>query len=241
MRILSSYLEQYKRRLQSNAGRPSDEINAALPITLREAQLNRARDSQRRMFFESPSLTYVKYNDTVNQPVIQSDKYKDIELQTFLFEPDFPIRIGSLIYEGEYTYLTTQKNGEKIYPELLAKLCNDFFEVPMGFTEHVTEDRFGDPIITKIPELVEVPAVISDKDYSTASNSIIPLPAGRINIDLPFREAYLDYFKVNFTFDHSAGSYQVTDIREVRITPDEKYIKVSAQRIQSNSEVEHDE
>ena len=107
----------------------------------------------------------------------------------------------------------------------------------MGSEEVVSYNRFGDEIITEKELLVEVPAVISDKEYSTASNALIPLPSGRINIEIPFEAAYLEHFKVNFRFDHSAGSYQVTDIREERITPDEKFIKISAQRVQSDSEV----
>ena len=232
-----SYLSDYKKRMQANAGINKGNISEDRPITLREAQMNRARDSQIRTFFDSPTLKYVIYDNLPDTPVIQSDKYKDIELQTFLFEPEFPVKIGTLIEDGEYMYLATTKNGEKIFPELLAKLCNDYFEVPLGFEEKITYGRYGDEIITKIPRIVSVPAVISDKDYSTASNAIIPLPSGRINIEIPFEAAYLEHFKINFKFDHSAGSYQVTDIREVRITPDEKYIKISAQRVQSDGEV----
>ena len=229
--------------MQANAGRSSTEIDETSPITLREAQINRAVDSQRASFFDSPTLKYVTYNELVNVPVIQSDRYKNTEIQTFLFEPEYPVKIGSIIYEGEYTYLATEKNGEIIYPELTAKLCNDFFDIPIGKEEKVTYDRFGNPIYSYESLLEEVPAVISDKDYSTASNSIIPLPAGRINIEIPFKDAYLEHFRINFKFEHSAGAYQVTDIREVRVTPDvqEKFIKISAQRIQSDGEVAHDE
>ena len=223
--------------MQANAGISKGNIDEKNPITLREAQMNRALDSQVRTFFDSPTLKHVTYDNLPNTPVIQSDKYKDIELQTFLFEPKFPARIGTLIDDGEYLYLAIQKNGDEIYPELLARLCNDFFNVPMGSEEVVSYNRFGDEIITEKELLVEVPAVISDKEYSTASNALIPLPSGRINIEIPFEATYLEHFKVNFRFDHSAGSYQVTDIREERITPDEKFIKISAQRVQSDSEV----
>lgn len=223
--------------MQANAGVKRGNIHEDNPITLAEAQRNRALESQIRTFFDSPTLKHVTYDNLPDTPAIQSDKYKDIELQTFLFEPNFPARIGTLIDDGEYLYLAIQKNGEKIFPELVARLCNDYFEVPMGFDETITKNRYGEEIVTRVPRLVSVPAVVSDKDYSTASNALLPLPSGRINIEMPFESAYLDHFKVNFRFDHSAGSYQVTDIREVRITPDEKFIKVSAQRVQSDSEV----
>lgn len=223
--------------MQANAGISKGNIDANKPITLREAQMNRALDSQVRTFFDSPTLKHITYDNLPNTPTIQSDKYKDIEIQTFLFEPNFPARIGTLIDDGEYLYLAIQKNGDKIYPELVGRLCNDSFEVPMGYEDVISYNRFGDEIVTRNPILVDVPAVVSDKDYSTASNALIPLPSGRINIEIPFEAAYLEYFKINFRFDHSAGSYQVTDIREERITPDEKFIKISAQRVQSDSEV----
>lgn len=236
-----SYLDKYKRRMQANSGVSKDEIGNGEAPLLKNAQINRAIASQRRAFYDSPTLKYITYDSTPNTPVIQSDKYKDIAIQTFLFEPKFPVKIGTLLFDGKYTYLATIQNGEEIYPEVTAMLCNDDFDVPMGFTEHITYNRFGDPIITEIPYTEKVPASVQDKDYSTASNAIIPLPAGRINIEIPFKEKYLEHFKVNYVFDHSAGSYQVTDIREERVTPTEKYIKISAQRIQSNSEVAHDE
>lgn len=241
---MSNYHDQFKRRMQANAGRPADEFSEDSLVTLREAQISRAVDSQRATFFDSPTLTYVQYNDTYDIPVIQSNRYRNIELQTFLFEPLRPVKIGSLIKDGEYTYLAIEKNGDKIYPELTAKLCNDHFDIPIGEAEEKeTQDRFGNPIYTSIPNLEQVPAVISDKDYSTSSNSVIPLPAGRINVEIPYKKEYLEYFKINFVFDHSAGSYQVTDIREYRATPDpdEKYIKISATRVQSDGEVSHDE
>lgn len=225
-----SYLDQYKRRMQANAGIPNEQISNDRPITLREAQINRATDSQRATFYDSPTLTKVIYN---GEPVdvIKSDKYKDIELQTFLFPPETPVQIGSLLNDGEYYYLAVMKNGDRIYPELLTQLCNDTFEVPMGVVKIPFVDRFGN---TKYREEVQtdvVPAVLSDKDYSISNNSILPLPSGRINIEMQFNEKYLEHFHINYRFEHSGGDYKVTDIRKVSKTPTEHYIKISATRV----------
>src|SRR5699024_12149811 len=120
-------------------------------------------------------------------------------LNNFCFETKFPAKIGNLIDDGEYLYLAIQKNGDEIYPELLARLCNDFFNVPIGSEEVVSYNRFGDEIITEKELLVEVPAVISDKEYSTASNALIPLPSSRINIEITCEATYLEHFRVNFS------------------------------------------
>lgn len=229
-----SYLDRYKRRMQANAGVPKEEISSDRTTSLREAQLNRATDSQRRSFYDSPTLTQIVY-DGQEFDVIRSDKYKDIMLQTFLFAPNTPVEIGTLIETEDYTYLATDKNGETIFPELLAKLCNDSFEVPMGFEQRIEHDRFGNPIYIDVPITIPVPVVISDKDYSVSSNSIIPLPSGRINIEMPYEPEYVEHFKVNFRFPHSGGDYTVTDVRVVKLTPTEKYIKVSATRVVSEA------
>lgn len=229
-----SYIDRYKRRMQANAGIPQEEIDSSRETTLREAQINRATYSQRKSFYDSPTLTQVVY-DGEKADVIRSDKYKDIMLQTFLFAPQTPVQVGKLIETEDYTYLATDKNGEKIFPELVAKLCNDSFEVPMGFEERIEHDRFGNPIYVDVPITMPVPVVISDKDYSVSSNSIIPLPSGRINIEMTYEPEYVEHFKVNFRFPHSGGDYTVTDIRVVKLTPTEKYIKVSATRVVSEA------
>lgn len=236
-----TYFDNYKRRVQKMAGRTQEEIDKNGDMPLREAIINRTTEAQKRAFFDSPTLEFVKYDGTQDTPVIRSDRYKDIELQTFLFEPNFPIGIGTLIESKGYTFLAVSKNINDIYPVLIARLCNDFFEVPVGFSERVVEDRMGNKRTVRTPVEESVPVVISDKDYSVSGNSILPLPSGRINIEMPYKDEYLDHFTINFEFKHNAGTYQVTDVRESRVTPTEKFIKVSATVVQSDRVVNPDE
>lgn len=224
-----SYLDEYKRRMRASAGL-SSENQGNNPVTLREAQINRAKDSQKRAFYDSPTLKSVTYNNDIVY-AIQSDKYKDIELQTFLFEPNFDVKVGTLIFDGKYYYLAIMKNGDEIYPELLTKICNDTFEIPIGMEEKITKDRYGNPIYSTVPITETVYVSLSDKDYSISNNSIIPLPSGRINIEMQYKPEYLDFFHVNYEFKHSGASYKVTDIRVTNITPEENYLKVSATRV----------
>lgn len=221
-----NYKENYKRRLTRNADAPEGENP-----TLRHKQITQTKRVQFRNFYDSPTLRKVLYNGE-EEHVIRSDRYKDIELQLYLFEPDKDVKIGSVIEDGKYTYLATAKNGEEIFPELVTKLCNDTFEIPMGYERIEIKDRFGSIRIEEVPlDPVTVPAVISDKDYSTSGNSIISLPTGRINIEIPYHDAYTEHFKVNHRFEHTIGEYMVTDVRVVNITPHEKYIKISATRV----------
>lgn len=236
-----SYFDEYKRRVQKMAGRTDEEINTKGEMTLREAIVRRSTDAQKKAFYESPTLEFVKYDGVEDTPVIQSDRYKDIELQTFLFEPEFPIGIGTLIESKGYTFLAVSKNMNEIYPVLIARLCNDYFEVPIGFDEKVVTDRLGNKRTVRTAREETVPVVISDKDYSVSGNVTLPLPSGRINIEMPYKDEYLEHFKVNFKFTHNAGTYRVTDVRESRITPTEKFIKVSATVIQSDEVVDYDE
>lgn len=230
-----TYLDQFKRRMKANAGIAHEDTSEDTPVTLREAQINRATDSQRRTFFDSPTLISVDYND-VPTATIKSDKYKNIELQTFLFEPQKDIKIGSLIYDGELYYLAVDKNGSKIYPELLAQVCNDVFEVPMGVETKEVVDRFGNIKYKDTPITETVHVSLTDKDYSISNNSLLPLPSGRINIEMQYKPEYLEFFKINYRFEHSGGDYKVTDIRKVSKTPTEHYIKVSATRVVSDND-----
>ena len=228
-----TYLDQFKRRMKANAGISHQDTSDDSPITLREAQINRATDSQRRTFFDSPTLITVDYND-IPTATIKSDKYKNIELQTFLFEPELDIKIGSLIYDGELHFLAIDKNGSKIYPELLTQICNDVFEVPMGKEVKETKDRYGNIKYIETPITETIHVSLTDKDYSISNNSLLPLPSGRINIEMQYKPEYLEFFHINYEFEHSGGDYKVTDIRQVSKTPTEHYIKVSATRVVSD-------
>lgn len=236
-----SYLDNYKRRLQAQAGRKNSDIDLDNPVTLRESINNRSRQSQERSFFESPTLTNVEYNNIPDTPVIQSDRYKDIDLQTFLFQPEYPVKLGTIIKSKGLNYLAVSRSNSEMYPVLICRLCNDFFDVPVETERRAVNDRFGNVRYVEESKLEQVPAVISDKDYSVSGNFIMPLPAGRINIEMPYKKEYLDYFTVNYEFTHNTGTYQVTDAKEYRITPDEVYIQVSATAIQSEGAVRHDE
>ena len=230
-----SFLDEYKRRMSAYAGIKNDGTQEDKPVTLRDAQINRAKDSQRKTFYDSPTLKEISYNEK-KMFAIQSDKYKDIELQTFLFEPDFDAKIGSVIHDGQYYFLAIMKNGDEIYPELLTKICNDVFEVPMGYEYKTTKDRYGNPRTVKTAVTDTVHVSLSDKDYSISNNSIIPLPSGRINIEMQYKPEYLEHFHINYPFEHSGGQYKVTDIRVVSNAPGESYLKVSATRVVSEDE-----
>lgn len=236
-----SYMDKYKRRLQAHAGRKREDIDLSNPVTLRESIINRSTQAQRRAFFQSPTLTEVTYDGLDNTPVIQSDRYKELNMQTFLFEPDFPIKLGTIIKSKGLNYLAVSRASGEMYPVLICRLCNDFFDVPVSSERVEAKDRFGNIRYEEKPRLEEVPAVISDKDYSVSGNFIMPLQAGRINIEMPYKKEYLEYFKVNFEFTHNTGTYRVTDAKEYRITPDEVFIQVSATAIQSKGAVGHNE
>ena len=236
---MSNYFEDYKRILGL-------EITGDKEVNAQNAINDRTIRFQQRAFMDSPTLKYVTYDyhyeevdgvavePVADTPVIQSDRYKNIELQKFLFAPKTEVEIGKLIHDGKNVYLIIEHNGDDIFPGVVARLCNDVFEIPTGGTEWVENglDGFGNPIYIEVPSKVDkVPVIASNKDYSTSDNAIIPLPSGRINIDMPFKESYLEHFEINYRFEYDRGDYRVTDINVVQITPNEKYIRVSATRV----------
>lgn len=235
-----NYFDRYKRRLQAHAGRDRDEIDLDNPVTMRESIINRSTQAQRRAFYQSPTLVTVTYDGKEGTPVIQSDRYKELDMQTFLFEPEYPVKLGTIIKSKGLNYLAVSRANSDMYPVLICRLCNDFFDVPVSSERIKTTDRFGNPRYEDRPKLETVPAVISDKDYSVSGNFIMPLQAGRINIEMPYKKEYLEYFTVNFEFTHNTGTYRVTDAKEYRITPDEVFIQISATAMQSKGAVGYD-
>lgn len=219
-----NYFDRYKR------------INTPYGTTLSSHVLEASKQSALRSFLSSPTLSNVEVNGEESLSVV-SVYQKDFYDRTFLFKPDAKeARVGNYIKHRGYTYLTLKSNDNDIYPNLLAKLCNEDFKLPTGKKRVKVSGRNGSFTYRDKYTFKHIPIVVDVKGYSIADNAILPLTEGRVIIYLRYEKDFLKYLNLNYEFEIFNDAYKITDIQLDKVIDHEGYIVLSAQKA---VEVEH--
>ena len=182
---------------------------------------------------DSPSLSYVYIDmqETLEIPCIASDVRTFYE-RRFLFLPDLSVNVGDYITYQNYTYLATDKVDNETYPQLFGELCNT--EFPIHTEEEkviVGTDAVGRPIYQTNVKTIVKPCVMSDKIYSQANNSPIPLPDGAVIIKLPYSSEENHIPKINSIVEVYQNTYQIATVSMEFVVNGVGYIEVQLQRI----------
>lgn len=182
---------------------------------------------------DSPSLSYVfiDMEETLPIPSIVSDIRTFYE-RRFLFLPELTVNVGDYITNEKYTYLATNKVDNDIFPQLFGELCNT--EYPISTEERkikVDTDSFGRPIYKTEKVVIKKPCVMTDKIYSQANNSPIPLPDGAIICKLPYSTEENHIPEINSIVDLYQNQYQVSTVSMEYVINEIGYIEVQLQRI----------
>ena len=214
-----NYFERYKAINTPYGNQHSDHV------------INYSKESAKRIFLQSPTLTNVEVNNTPNVPSIVSIYQKDFFDRTFLLEPDSQYAVvGNYFKYKNYTYLIMKSNDNEIYPNLYGKLCNEDFLVPIETKKIKVQGTRGDTY--KFEHVTEkVPIVVDVKGYSIADNAILPLTEGRVVIYMQFKPLYVDKVKLNYEFELFNDAYKITDIQLDKVINDTGYIVLSAQKV----------
>jgi len=179
--------------------------------TLQDAVIGTTKRQMIDLIMNSTSRSDVKLNDGLELlPCIVSDK-DSFDIRKFLFLPDTIINVGDYIHYDSFTYLATGRKRDEIYPELTGELCNETYRVLTGQIRTINGyNDFGQPIYNYMDETKDVPCVMTNKSYSTADNSPIPLQDGSMIVKLPYIEGM--YPKINEEFNNRGTQYQVTNV-----------------------------
>ena len=184
---------------------------------------------------DSPSLKYVVIDmqETIPVPTIVTD-IRTYRERKFLFLPDMNVNVGDYITYQNMTYLATDKVFSDIYPQLQGELCN--VEFPIHTEERkvkVGTDAMGRPIYKVENITILKPCVMTDKIYSQANNSPIPLPDGAIIVKLPYSSEVNHTPQVNATVVLGDYQYKVSLVSKEYVVNEVGYIEVQLQRIPS--------
>ncbi|MFJ7982435.1 hypothetical protein ACIQ1D_19415 [Lysinibacillus xylanilyticus] len=213
--------KSYRNRVQVD-GQTNQE---ALKATSKRQMVN--------FILDSPSLShvYVNMNETLSIPTISTD-IRTFHERKFLFLPDLNVNVGDYVTHGEFTYLSVDKIVNDMYPQLTGMLCN--IEFPIHTEERkikVGIDSLGRPIYKTELITINKPCVMTDKIYSQANNSPIPLPDGAMLITLPYSEEDNHTPKVNSIISIHNDQYQVTYISYEKVINNIGVIEVQLQRM----------
>lgn len=182
---------------------------------------------------DSPSLKYtvIDMQETIPVPTIVTDirTYKE---RKFLFLPDMNVNVGDYITYQNMTYLATDKVFNDIYPQLQGELCN--IEFPIHTEERrvkMGNDIMGRPIYKVENITIVKPCVMTDKIYSQANNSPIPLPDGAIIVKLPYSSELNHTPQVNSIVTLGINQYKVSLVSNEFVVNGVGFIEVQLQRI----------
>ena len=142
------------------------------------------------------------------------------------------VNVGDYITYQEMTYLATDKVFNEVFPQLSGELCNTDF--PIHTEERrikIGTDAMDRPIYKTEIITISKPCVMTDKIYSQANNSPIPLPDGAIIVKLPYSEEANHTPKVNSTVTIGENHYKVSLISHEYVVNNSGYIEVQLQRI----------
>ena len=201
--------------------------------TVKESVATSTKRQMVNYILDSPSLSYVfiDLEETLQIPSIVSDVRTFYE-RRFLFLPELTVNVGDYITHRDYTYLATNKVDNEIYPQLFGELCNTEFPISVEEIKiKVGVDAVGRPIYKIEKVVIKKPCVMTDKIYSQANNSPIPLPDGAIIVKLPYSTETNHIPKINSIVDLYDNQYQVSTISMEYVIGDVGYIEVQLQRI----------
>lgn len=211
----------FRKRTQADGITAKDSVNVS------------TKRQMANYFLDSLTLShvYINMDETLEILSIVSDIRTYFE-RRFLFLPDLKVEVGDYITYKQYTYLATNKIESEIYPQLLAELCNT--EFPYQSEERKVKDgvdNVGRPIYRIEKVITNIPCVMSDKIYSQADNSPIPLPDGNVIVKIPYVNVSKKLPKINTTVEIYQNQYQITSVSMEFVTNGVGYIEVQLQRI----------
>ena len=182
---------------------------------------------------DSPSLSNVFINmvETLPIPSIVSD-VRTFHERKFLFLPDLKVNVGDYVTYQDMTYLATDAVSNDIYPQLIGELCN--VDYPVKTEERKTKvgtDNVGRPIYKTETIFVNKPCVMTDKIYSQANNSPIPLPDGAVIIKIPYSDNENEIPDVNSNVKIYNMEYKVSVISYENVVNNKGVLEIQLQRI----------
>ena len=213
----------YKKRVQATGS------------TVKESMVYSTKRQMVGFIMDSPSLEYVVIDmqETLPIPSIVTD-VRTYRERKFLFLPDMNVNVGDYITHQGMTYLATDKVFNELYPQLTGEVCN--IDFPISTEERkvkIGTDAMGRPIYKTESITISKPCVMTDKIYSQANNSPIPLPDGAVIVKLPYSQEVNHTPKVNSVVTLDDYQYKVSLISKEFVINEVGYIEVQLQRIPS--------
>lgn len=214
------YFERYKT------------VNTPYGETQASHTINYAKESARRSFYNSPTLSRIKVNNSIKEVASLVSIYqKEFFDRTFLFEPDSEHAVvGNYYHHRGYTYLAMRSKDDDIYPDMYAKLCNEDFKVPIETKKIPVQGTRGTTYKTEVVT-ENVPIVVDVKGYSIADNAVLPLTEGRVVMYMQYKPLYVEKIQLNYEFEMFNDAYKISDIQLDKVVNGEGYIVLSAQKV----------
>lgn len=219
----------FRKRVGVEQGDKS--LGANRKIAMTKAQKN-------LQFDRSPTKSTVTIDDdTTPVDCIISHDDKNWE-KRFLFRPDTFYPLGTYITTGngeygKHTYLVWKRTDDDIYPQLFGVICNTDYEIVVDKKMITTgTNSAGIPIREEVLVKRKVKCHATTQAYSALANSAVPLPAGAMNIYIPYDEEYADLIKLNDKYVNKHAEYKVTEIVREHVLEHENegYLKIYLQR-----------
>ncbi|PLR72313.1 hypothetical protein [Bacillus sp. UMB0728] len=217
-----SYLDLYNRRLNSAGNSSSESI------------INSTKQSINGSFSSSLGYQTVLIDGVEKESIISQGKTSDDK--KILLLPDEKLNIGSLVYIGDFHYLTLDSFNEginEVYPTGVLKKCNSTLPIQSGKTRVLigNNPRTGEPIYDWVEgEETLVPCVTETKYSIRENNDKIPIPDGTMLITMQYKESLP--IQHNFEFSMYDERYKVLNIDKTKVLNGKGIIVITAERVQ---------
>lgn len=211
-----TYLDDYVKRVTAYGETPT------------ESTINKNIDLLDREFETSTAFHRVEVNGILTDAII--NRTRNFEIKKVHFRPGYEIVLGSVVeFEDDY-YLITEKDSDEVYTFANMEQCNNMFKVKTGkVSELIGHKPTGEPVYKETSEYKEVPCIVRSRYYSTGENATLPLPDGKLAIQLQYRQA--DNIDINKKFSMYGKAYIIADIGYVGVIEGEGIMEISAERV----------
>lgn len=168
-----------------------------------------------RNFHTSPSYYQVDIDGELVDTIINKTSHHNIK--KIHFRRNYEPKIGSIITFQNKKYLLLEIDRDEIYTFGKMEECNNVFPVHTGEIENVQVgvNGRGVPVFKEVYKYDEIPCIVRDRYYSVNENSPLPLPDGKLQIELRYIEA--PNIEINETFEMYGREYKISDISYVNV------------------------
>lgn len=193
-----------------------------------KAQIDKNIRLMEEKFNTSPSFYVVDIDGEQVDTII--NKLPTHDMKRIHFRNEYEPQVGSVISFKDKKYLLLEKDSDEIYSFGKMQECNSTISIISEDEEkvYIGDDVRGAPVYEYETKTIEEPCVVTDKYASVNDNAQIPLPEGKLVIQLKYQRS--PSLEVNSVIGMYDRAYKIADLSFTDVQDGVGVMRVHADR-----------